>query len=216
MKMKELILLDDFSDIRLALIVVEKAVEIGPFFNLSSPLLKGSEGSQNQEGPYDSFISVEMIEEGDSLNSFAKPHFVSQYSVPILVPALDKPVQTLQLKFLEFSIVFKDWNILIAVLSRFSFLTCIQPIHLRFHLGNIGIVIVVLLITDVLIVLKQKFMYFIMNFKLFPDIFDGYFIVCLKLFYFLRTSKDLLGLPCSIVIAHISPFDIVQFICFCI
>lgn len=51
MQMEELVFLDYFSDIILAFIVVEKAIEVCPFFYFASPLLQSCERGQDQERP---------------------------------------------------------------------------------------------------------------------------------------------------------------------
>jgi len=45
-QMVELVLTNDFAHCSLSLIVVEQTVEVGPLFNLATPLLQSGEGSQ--------------------------------------------------------------------------------------------------------------------------------------------------------------------------
>lgn len=153
-----------------------------------------------------------MVEEGNSLNSLTKPHFVGQDSIPVFIPALDEPVETFKLEIFEFSVVFEDGYVFVPVLPGFSLLPHIEAIHLGLHLDDVGVVVAVLLIPDVLVVLQKEFMDLIMNFKLFPDVLDGDLIVGLELLDLLATIKGLLGFPCRIIVADIPPFYVVELI----
>ena len=38
-----------------------------------------------------------MIEESDGLDSFAQAHFIGENDIPVLIPGLDQPVETVEL-----------------------------------------------------------------------------------------------------------------------
>ena len=79
MQVEELILSDHPAGLTSGLVVVEQAVEVGPFFNLPPPLWQGGQGGQHQERPKHPLVGVKMIEESDGLDGLAQSHLVSQY-----------------------------------------------------------------------------------------------------------------------------------------
>jgi hypothetical protein len=64
-----------------------------------------------------------VVEKSNGLYGFAESHLICEDGVFVLIPALNEPVETLELKVFEFSVVFEYRDIFFAVLSRCTFLS---------------------------------------------------------------------------------------------
>ena len=119
MQMEKLVVLNDFSGCSWAFIVIKQTVEFCPLLNLSSPLGQSCQRGQDQERTQDIFVSMQMVEKRNGLNCFSETHFICQDAVPVFVPILDHPIQTLELEFFEHSVIFENGDVFTTVLARF-------------------------------------------------------------------------------------------------
>lgn len=87
-------------------------------------------------------MGVQVIQEGYCLYSFAQSHLIGQNRVPALVPVLDQPVETLELKFFKSPIVFEYGVVFLLVLRRLFVLlfelSHVEVIEAGLHSLNIG------------------------------------------------------------------------------
>jgi hypothetical protein len=62
---------------------------------------------------------MQMVEKRNGLNCFSETHFICQDAVPVFVPILDHPIQTLELEFFEHSVIFENGYVFSTILARF-------------------------------------------------------------------------------------------------
>lgn len=139
---------------------------------------QGGQRGQDQEGAQDVLVSVEVVQERDSLDGLAKAHLICEDAVPVLVPIFDQPVETLKLELLEHSVVFEDGYVLAAVLP--GLLTePIEQVQLLLHFGDVGVFYDPVL--WLLVELEQKLVDFVVDLHPFSGLTVRYLVPVLEL-----------------------------------
>lgn len=150
---------------------------------------------------------MQMVEERYGLDGFSQAHLVCQDAVPVFIPVLYEPVETLELEFLEHPVVLENRYILATVLARLL-AKPIQEVQLFLHLCDVGILDDSVL--RLLVELKQELVNFVVNLNPFSGLTVGYLIPIFELQDLVRTAYHRLSLPGRMGIRKVLPLDQIQ------
>jgi len=77
--------------------LVDYTVHLRPAFKFTNPMGKRRQRTHDQERPMDVLITVQILQEGDALNSLAQAHFVRKNRASPVIPAVHEPIEPFQL-----------------------------------------------------------------------------------------------------------------------
>ena len=121
---------------------------------------------------------MQMIQEGNCLDSFTETHFICQDAVSVFIPIFNQPIQTLKLELFQHTIVLENRYVLSTILPGL-FARTIKQIQFLLHFGNVGVLDNSVL--RLLIELKEKLMDFVVNLDSFSGLTIGNFVPVFKL-----------------------------------
>ena len=120
------------------LIVVGHCVQVGPLLNRALPMGQRRQWRNHEEGSSAIFKRENVIEESDGLDSFAQAHFIGENDIPVLIPGLDQPVETVELVVSEQFPVFVNGLVPGSVLKGLFEPADFWKIKLAFYIVNLG------------------------------------------------------------------------------